>query len=221
MVVTVDKLRSRLRHLAHERLSLRQVDLADLLHELDSPTSAVIGIGRDYWLYLLMRISLTTSSIATVLEGPRANDRELLREIDLWANARPALNPLPARHVTSLAGTVAAPVSALAKRAEPVPAGVAEKSQQRGQHAQPGDDEWLELSKVEARKIIKRQADRNLYPSQIDIADEIAGDFRKRQPPILGTNGKPLAGATIKRHALKGISSATKKARATPINRGK
>ena len=68
---------------------------------------------------------------------------------------------------------------------------------------------------------ISERAARDLFPSQIVIAESIAADFRNRTPPIHGTDGKPLSGATIKRHALKGISSATKKARTTTINRGK
>ncbi len=88
--------------------------------------------------------------------------------------------------------------------------------------AQPMDnDEWRELAQSLARKIIKRQSLSELYPSQVDIADEIAADFRQRRPPIHGADGKPLSGASIKRWALKGISSATKKMRATRNNRGK
>ena len=83
------------------------------------------------------------------------------------------------------------------------------------------DDEWRELAQVEARRIINRQSRLGRFPPQEAIADEIAADFRNRTPPIHGTDGKPLSGATIKRHALKGISSATKKARATNINQGK
>lgn len=87
--------------------------------------------------------------------------------------------------------------------------------------AMPGDDSWLELARNEARRMIERQAERDLYPSQENIADVIAADFRKRKPPIVGADGKPLSGASIKRHALKGISSAKKKALSTSIKRGK
>jgi len=88
--------------------------------------------------------------------------------------------------------------------------------------AQPMDNhEWRELARILAQKIIKRQSLRDLYPSQLDIADEIAVDFRQREPPIHGAGGKPLSGAYIKRWALKGISSATNQTRATRNNRGK
>lgn len=80
---------------------------------------------------------------------------------------------------------------------------------------------WLELARIKAREIIQRQAKRDLYPSQEVVADEIAADFRKRSPPIVGADGKPLSGATIKRHALRGISSAIKKARSTSTYGGK
>jgi hypothetical protein len=53
----------------------------------------------------------------------------------------------------------------------------------------------------------------------VAIADEIAADFRKRR--IFGTDGKPLSGGNIKRNALKGISSAVKKAQSTTLKRGK
>ena len=95
------------------------------------------------------------------------------------------------------------------------PAVTAQKSHQKG------NDEWRELAQAKAREIISERAARDLFPSQIVIAESIAADFRNRTPPIHGTDGKPLSGATIKRHALKGISSATKKARPTTINRGK
>ncbi|MBL0088624.1 MAG: hypothetical protein IPP44_18955 [Ideonella sp.] len=84
-----------------------------------------------------------------------------------------------------------------------------------------GDDEWVTLAREEARKIIAREAGADRFPPQRRIAEEIAADFRTRKPPVHGTDGKPLAGETIKRHALKGISSATKKARSTAIGRSK
>lgn len=66
---------------------------------------------------------------------------------------------------------------------------------------------WIELARLTAWKIIKHQRELDLYPSQEMIADQIASEFRKAKPPILGTSGKPMTGAYIKRHALKGISS--------------
>jgi hypothetical protein len=69
--------------------------------------------------------------------------------------------------------------------------------EERQRRASPNDDAWRELAQVEAQKIIKRQADRDLYPSQESIADEIAADFRKRVPRIVGADGKPLSGPTM------------------------
>lgn len=80
-------------------------------------------------------------------------------------------------------------------------------------------NQWQELAQVQARQIIKRQAERDLYPSQKHVADEVAADFRKRG--IVGADGKPLTGSTIKRHALKGITSATKRTQSTALHRGK
>lgn len=65
---------------------------------------------------------------------------------------------------------------------------------------------WMAQARRRADEIIQRQRARDCFPSQLDIADEIAREFRAAG--ITGTNGKPLAGAYIKRHALRGISSA-------------
>jgi hypothetical protein len=78
---------------------------------------------------------------------------------------------------------------------------------------------WVKPAQERARAIIKRKAERDLFPSQQDIADEIAKDFRKEG--IFGVEGKPLTGSTIKRHALKGIGSGSLKARSTKLKQGK
>lgn len=78
---------------------------------------------------------------------------------------------------------------------------------------------WETQARERAANIIKRQREKDLYPSQIDIADEIAREFRTAG--ILGADGKPLTGATIKRHALNGISSAQGKQLSTRTGRGK
>lgn len=78
---------------------------------------------------------------------------------------------------------------------------------------------WVKLAQEEANLIIKRLHARDLYPTQEDIADEIARNFRERG--IHGASGKPLSARTIKRHALKGISSAFGKAKSTSIGRSK
>lgn len=104
---------------------------------------------------------------------------------------------------------------------EPVPAVLAQMQRAPRVHTSSGDESWREHAQTMAREIITRQAERDLYPPQKDIADEIAARFRKRVPQVLGTDGKPLAGATIKRHALKGISSAKRKVQSTTLKRGK
>lgn len=82
-----------------------------------------------------------------------------------------------------------------------------------------GDEAWKERAREKAGEIIKRQKAIDAYPSQEAIADEIARAFR--QDGIVGAGGKPLTGAYIKRHALKGISSEQDKQLSTSIRRGK
>ena len=72
---------------------------------------------------------------------------------------------------------------------------------------------WKAKARERAAQIIERQREKDLYPSQTDIADEIAREFRAA--------GKPLTGAYIKRHALKGISSTTGRQLSTSTRRGK
>lgn len=85
--------------------------------------------------------------------------------------------------------------------------------------ASDGPAEWVDSARNRATEIIQRQKNLDLYPNQITIADEIAREFRKSG--VVGADGKPLSGATIKRHALKGISSAQGKQLSTTIRRGK
>lgn len=78
---------------------------------------------------------------------------------------------------------------------------------------------WVKLARERAVQIIERQRERDLYPSQENLGDEIAKEFRA--DGTVGTDGKPLSGGTIKRHALKGISSAKVKQLSTQTGRGK
>ena len=78
---------------------------------------------------------------------------------------------------------------------------------------------WKAKARERADEIIKRQRAKDLHPSQEDIADEIAREFRGGG--VVGAGGKPLTGAYIKRHALKGISSAQNRQLSTSIRRGK
>lgn len=91
--------------------------------------------------------------------------------------------------------------------------GAIAQNQQRG-------DQWKSVAQDRARAIIADQRKRDLYPPQIRIAEQIAREFRAAVPPILGADGKPLTGETIKRYALKGISSAQGKTRSTAKRRG-
>ncbi|WP_395350039.1 hypothetical protein [Variovorax sp. UC122_21] len=73
------------------------------------------------------------------------------------------------------------------------------------------ENPWKRQARDRAEEIILEQANRDLYPSQAAVADQIAHEFRKSG--IVGSEGKPLTGSYIKRHALKGISSGVK----TPV----
>lgn len=85
--------------------------------------------------------------------------------------------------------------------------------------ASGGDEPWKEQARARAYEIIKRDKAKDLYPSQLNIADEIAKQFRR--DGLRGADGKPLAGAYIKRHALKGISSAQSKLASTVMRQSK
>ena len=78
---------------------------------------------------------------------------------------------------------------------------------------------WKVRARQRAEEIIKRQKVKDLHPNQEAIANEIAREFR--QAGIVGAGGKPLTGAYIKRHALKGISSAQNRQLSTSIRWGK
>jgi hypothetical protein len=113
-----------------------------------------------------------------------------------------------ARHMESDSTPAAAPVVAASASNPPLVAGG------------PDDGEaWKVKARDRANEIIKRQRERDLHPSQINIADEIAREFR--ESGIVGAGRKPLTGAYIKRHALKGISSAQNRQLSTSIRRGK
>ncbi len=79
--------------------------------------------------------------------------------------------------------------------------------------------EWEPMAQKRAIEIIERQRKLDLYPPQLDIADEIAREFRAAG--VVGNGRKPLKGTYIKRHALKGISSEQCKQLSTTTTRGK
>lgn len=101
-------------------------------------------------------------------------------------------------YLTSLGG--------LKLRAVPVPVPVLPRARARAS----GDVQspWKRQARNRAEEIILEQSNRDLYPSQEAVADQIAHEFRKSG--IVGSGGKPLTGSYIKRHALKGISSAVR-----------
>ena len=80
---------------------------------------------------------------------------------------------------------------------------------------------WKQLAQNKAHEIIAADGKRDWYPSQENIADRIAVQFREAVPQVVGGGGKPLTGAYIKRHALSGISSEQGKRRSTIPRRGK
>ena len=78
---------------------------------------------------------------------------------------------------------------------------------------------WMAHARQRAIEIIRRQRIKDCFPSQLVIADEIAREFR--EAGIFGTSGTPLTGVYIKRHALRGISSAQAKLQSTKPRRSK
>lgn len=82
-----------------------------------------------------------------------------------------------------------------------------------------GEQKWLDKVREMAVAIIERDRMNDLFPSQVNIADEIARKLRDQN--FVGPGGKPLSGSYIKRHGLNGISSAIHKSRSTRIKRGK
>lgn len=127
----------------------------------------------------------------------------------------PRLHKAPEPVPQEVAG-LAKPVPAL-EQAPKAAAVVTQAAPAKGEPvaAQP----WQELARKRATEIIERQRRLDLYPSQNEIADEIAKAFRVNE--IFGEGGKPITGAYIKRHALKGVSSEQGRQLSTGIHRGK
>ncbi len=139
-----------------------------------------------------------------VLEWAEATGFTVALKLD---GPSPARKSAPVQSVESDSTPAAEPVADRASTAALVAGG-------------PDDGEaWKVKARDRANEIIKRQRERDLHPSQINIADEIAREFR--EGGIVGAGGKPLTGAYIKRHALKGISSAKGRQLSTSIRRGK
>jgi hypothetical protein len=67
-------------------------------------------------------------------------------------------------------------------------------------------NDWVVKARVRAREIIASENAQDRYPNQESVSDQIAAEFREAR--MVGVDRKPLSGATIKRHALRGITSA-------------
>lgn len=87
-----------------------------------------------------------------------------------------------------------------------VPAGAAQAQPER--EARPAETkppaDWVREARELARGFIA-QADGSYFPPQEALANQVADVLRKRG--IHGPSGTPLSAGTIKRHALKGITS--------------
>lgn len=81
------------------------------------------------------------------------------------------------------------------------------------------DDVWKTKARERAAELIGEARARDRYPSQVNLGDAIAKEFRSAG--IMGVDGKPITGAYIKRHALSGISSAQGKQLSTSTKQGK
>lgn len=79
--------------------------------------------------------------------------------------------------------------------------------------------DWKPLAQKQAKEYIAAQKLKDLYPSQENISEWVAPILREKS--IFGVDGKPLTAAYIKRHALKGISSAVYKQLSTINTQGK
>lgn len=66
--------------------------------------------------------------------------------------------------------------------------------------------DWKEKASARAKEILAEYKAKDWHPNQNTIADQIAKEFREQSPQVVGSSGKPLAGATIKRWAFKGIT---------------
>jgi hypothetical protein len=87
------------------------------------------------------------------------------------------------------------------------------------QPRQESSNEWVSEAQSRAYEIIKERRAKDLCPNQLEIADQIAREFRAAGK--VGAAGKPLSGAYIKRHALPGINSARNKQLSTSNRQSK
>jgi hypothetical protein len=178
-------------------------------------------IPRDEYL---PRLTRAKESVAAQKAQARQAEEQANAKKRAWRRAMvrqllqpKAPTPSPAPVVAQSAANGAAPADT--QTPTPSPAPEPQAAPVVADSASGEDAPWKEQARTRAYEIIKRDKEKDLYPSQENIADEIAKQFRK--DGLKGSNGKPLTGSYIKRHALKGISSAQSKRVSTVTHRGK
>jgi len=183
---------ARLRALARERLALRPDVLRAFESELDRPGMG--GALGDGFARQAAELALTWQGLAALLGSPHARDGELLDIIDAFAAQAPSAEPLP--------GAKAAPPANAAPALQPEGHARAEREAQPAEPKTSAD--WVRAAQELARGFIA-QANGRYFPPQEALAAQVADELRKRG--IHGPSGAPLSAGTIKRHALKGITS--------------
>lgn len=174
-------------------LAFRFTHLATLFHPSDTKKAQELA--------QKMQAAADAGEIATIM--PPHEKGAFVSDLAAWPDCPPIPEESPLRYWLSFMPTPTSEQST----ATPAPV-VAESA-----------PAWKEEAQQRARETIARQKTKGLYPSQQDVADEIAREFRTAG--VVGEGGKPLTGAYIKRHALNGISSAQNRALSTSIRRGK
>lgn len=95
----------------------------------------------------------------------------------------------------------------------------ATKSESRMPRKEKSEPDWISKARVLAMSYREKLLDKDLHPSVTNIADWVAEELRSKG--IYGAQGTPLSGATIKRHALAGMSTQQEKLKAIPKQWGK
>lgn len=180
----------------HMAMNARQTAAAEVLMHLGIQDAAQKVLDKAPPGYEGHPVPYLTESLVT-LEG---NTRDALRQYLAHipeAEARPFL-PL---------------LEEVSEEAPDAPAESVQGQKATADKAPTSGTEWIPIARGMAREIIERDAGRDLFPSQMEIAEEIAGKLREQ--------GRPLAIETVKRHALKGMVSGAAELRKLPKHRGK
>ena len=176
-----------------------------------------------------LRTSIARGTVSTmrITEFPYETEHIGWQELALWMRAKKYEISSGFEEAVATMGPVA--LMALAQSSDPIkratlapadtvaPVTETEAALVRSGVAKATD--WKDKAQVLAWEIIAERKTKDLYPSQENLGDEIAARFR--EDGIVGTAGKPLKGAYIKRRALKGISSEQGKQLSTSIRQGK